>query len=82
MIAALASRRREEQGTAEALRAVAIGVRELVGGVHAQPFGTQRDAITIALTLRMPVLVERDGGDAVAIDHHLIGVRHRKQHRR
>ena len=31
----------KEQGAAEALGAVAVGVGELVGGVHAQPFGTQ-----------------------------------------
>src|SRR5207302_4880591 len=47
--ARLARRLREEQRTAKALAAVAVGVRELIGGVHAQPFGTDGDPIGVAL---------------------------------
>src|SRR5947209_1245294 len=64
----------KEQRAAKALGAIARGMRELIGGMHAQPFDTQRDPIRIATTLRMTVLIERDGGDAVAMNDGLIGV--------
>src|SRR5437660_2503707 len=47
----------KEQGAAKALGTVAIGVGELVGGMHAQPFLTQRHAIRSTLTLRMAMRV-------------------------
>ena len=64
----------KEQGTAKALRPVAIGVRKLEAGVHAQSFGTQGHAITVALAVGMAMLVERNGGHAPAMGHGLIGV--------
>jgi hypothetical protein len=55
---------RKEQWTAEALGAIAIGMVELVGRMHAQALGTQRGAIDIAFIHRMGVLVEGHGSDA------------------
>ena len=36
---------------------------ELVGGMHSQSFGTQRNAITITTALGMAMEIEWDGGD-------------------
>ena len=74
MVARLSAGLRKEQWAAKALRQVAVGMGELVGGVHAQPFGTQRHSVSGPLAFRMPMLVLGDGGDATAVDHHLIGV--------
>ena len=74
LIAGLFGLLREEQGAAKALRTIAIGVVELEGRHHAEAFGAQRHAIDIAPTLGMTVLVERDGGDAVARSGPLIAV--------
>ncbi len=68
----------EEQGAAEALRAVAVGLVELVGRIHAQASRTQRHAIRSALVDGMAMLVERHGSDAAmdsafgAYYHHLV----------
>jgi hypothetical protein len=43
------------------LGTIAIGVGELVGGVHAQAALTERGAIGIALALRMPMGIEGNG---------------------
>src|SRR6266516_2440160 len=55
----------KEQGTAEALGAVAIGMVELKGGMHRQLFGTQRGAIGLPLVDGMSVLVERHSCNAL-----------------
>jgi len=74
VVTALACRRRPEQRAAKALRAVAVGVGKREGGVHAPALGTQGDAIDIAPTLGMPMLVEGDGGDAPTMHDGLIDV--------
>ncbi len=74
MVAGLSARFRKKQGTAKALRQVAIGVGELEGGIQTQSFGTQGHTITVALALRMAMLVERDGGHTPATGHRLVGV--------
>ncbi len=69
----LAGRLGKEQGTAKALGTVAVGMGELVGGVHAQALRAERGAIGIALALRMAMAIEGNGGDA-ATGHGLIDV--------
>src|SRR6266566_1828703 len=64
----------KEQGAAKALGEVAIGVRKLVGGMHAKAFDAQRHAVGITTALGMTVLVERNGCDATAMHHGLVGV--------
>src|SRR6266700_1625134 len=63
MVAALAGMLRKEQWAAEALGTVAIGVIELKGGMHGQPFGTHRGAIGSPFINWMGVLVECDGSN-------------------
>ncbi len=46
-----------EQGAAVALGAVAVGMLELVGGVHAQAFWTARHAVWVTSVNRMSMLV-------------------------
>ena len=73
----------KEQRAAKALGAVAIGVGELVGGLHAQPLVAQRRAIGVRLTLGMAVRVERDGRDAPTQRHRLVdATSHRRRHQR
>ena len=73
----------KEQGAAKALGAVAVGVRELVGGMHAQPDGTQGYAIRSTLTLRMAVRVEGNGGNTASKNRRLIDATcHQKRHPR
>jgi hypothetical protein len=74
MVTGLAGRRWIEQRTAVALRAVALGMLELVGRMHAQADGTQRSAIGIALIHWMSMLIERNGGNTSATHTGLIGV--------
>jgi len=57
----------KEEGTAEALRTVAVGVGELVDGVHAQAFGTQRYAISSPLAVGIAMRVEGNGCDAASM---------------
>src|SRR6266567_1106453 len=64
----------KEQGAAKALGEVAIGVRKLVGGMHAKAFDAQRHAVGITTALGMTVLVECNGSDATAMHHGLVGV--------
>ena len=64
MIAVRAGGLRKEQGTAEAEGAIAIGMVELEGGLHAQFFGTDRGPISGPLVERVGMLVEWDGSDA------------------
>jgi hypothetical protein len=62
VVAGLLRRLRKEQRTAIALRAIAIGMLELVRGVHAQAARTEGGAIRIAFVDGMRMLVERNGG--------------------
>src|SRR6266480_6530858 len=64
----------KEQGAAKALGAVAVGVRKLGGGMHAKAFDAQRHAVGITTALGMTMLVERNGSDASAMHHGLVGV--------
>src|SRR5207247_3081540 len=74
VVTGLAGRGRIEQRTAIALRPVAVGMPELVGGVHAQADGTQRRAIRIALIDRMVMLVEGDSGHTTARRTRLVDI--------
>jgi hypothetical protein len=74
MGAALARWRWMEQGTAIALRAVAVGMLELVGGMHTQADGAQRRPISVTRIDRMRMLIEGHGGDARARRTGLVGV--------
>ena len=74
MLTGLASCGRKEQRAAKALGTIAIGVLEVGGGMHGQADGTQRDALGGALVLRMPMLIERDGGHPSAKDAGLVDI--------
>ncbi len=54
----------KEQRTAEALRPLAVGMAKLKGGLHAQPYRAQGDAISSTFINGMPMLVEWDRRDA------------------
>ncbi len=74
MVTGLARRRWIEQRTAIALRAIAIGVRTLVGGMHVQACRAARRPIRVARHVLVPMGVERDGCDALPVSHRLIDV--------
>ncbi len=74
MVTGLARRRSIEQRTAIALHAIAVGVRTLVGGMHAQSCRAARRPIRVARHVLVPMGVERDGGDALPVSHRLIDV--------
>ena len=74
MVAGLAAWLRKKQRAAKALRAIAVGVGELKGGMHAPAFLTQRHAIRSAMTLRMAMGIEGDGRHAVTMSHHLVHI--------
>jgi hypothetical protein len=74
MVAPVARELRKEQRAAKALGAVAVGVGELVAGMHTQAFVAQRRAIRVVLTFGMAVGVERDGSDAPTQRHHLVDI--------
>ena len=58
VVAGLSSPLGMQQRTAVALGAIAIGMSELIRGMHAQAFGAQGDAIRIACEGRMAMLIE------------------------
>ena len=64
MLATLASGLGEEQGATGALSAVALGMLELIGRLHAQADRTTGHAIGIADKSGMGMLVEGDSSDA------------------
>ncbi len=72
MVTGLARRRWIEQRAAIALRAIAVGVLKLVGGMHAQACRAARRPIRVARLVLVPMGVERDGGDALPVSHRLI----------
>lgn len=72
MLTALPGLFRKEQGTAKALGAIAVGMAELVSGMHRQAFGAERDALLGTVMFRMAVLVERNGSHAATKDTGLI----------
>ena len=74
MVAALAGGLGKEQGTAIALRPVAVGVGELVSGMHAQAARAERHPVGIALIDGMGVLVLGNSGDAPAEGTGLVDV--------
>jgi hypothetical protein len=74
MVTGLACALRIEQRTAIALRPEAIGMPELVSGMHAQALRASRSAIGVAWHLVVGMLVERDGGNASTRCAGLVGV--------
>lgn len=74
VVTGLARALRKEHGTAIALRPEAVGMPELIGGVHAQAFRAVGCAIRVAWHLVVGMLVERDGGNAPARCASLVGV--------
>ncbi len=74
MLTAVSVGRGKEQGAAEALSAVAVGMLKLIGRMHAQPDGTQRRAIRIALKDRVAMLIEGNGSNTAMTSSALIDV--------
>ena len=74
VVAGLASRLWEEQGAEEALGAIAVGMGELEGGVHAQPFGTQRHPIGSALAGGMAMRIEGNRRDTLLPSSALVDI--------
>src|SRR5947209_3742770 len=74
LLTARSSRLREEQGTAKALSAKAVGVLKEEGGMHTQAFGAAWGAIGIARDFFVAMAIERDGSDARPVSHRLIDV--------
>ena len=74
MLAGLAGGLGEEQGTAVALSAVALGMLELLRRLHAQTGRTAWDAISIALEGGMAVRIEGNGRDAATESARLIRI--------
>ena len=64
VLAGLAGGLGEEQGTTVALGAIAFGMLELIGRLHAQAYGAARDAIGVAKDSGMTVRIEGDSRDA------------------
>ena len=74
MLAGGSRRLRKEQGTAKALHAIATGVLELEGGMHAQACEASRGAIRVARDFIVAMGIEGDGSDARSVSHRLIDV--------
>src|SRR5579875_400906 len=74
MVTAFAVRCGKEQRATKALGAIAVGMHEERGGMHAQTFATARHAVGVTTTIRMAVLIERDGSDAVPMHYRLVDV--------
>ena len=64
----------EEQRTAKALSAVAVGVLEEKDRVHAQAFGAVRSAIRIARHLLVAVIVQGNGSNTLSVCHRFVDV--------
>ena len=74
MVAGLASRLWEEQGAEEALGAIAVGMGELEGRRHVQPFGTQRHPIGSAWAGGMAMRIEGNRRDTLLPSSALVDV--------
>ncbi len=74
MLAGLAGGLLEEQRTTVALGAIALGMLELIGRLHAQAHGTARDAIGVAKDSGMAMLIQGNGSDAAPEGTGLIGI--------
>ncbi len=74
MWAALAGLFGKEQGTAEALGAIAVGMLELKVRRHRQLFRAERSAVRLSFIKRVGVLVERDGRDAAMQEGSLVDI--------
>ena len=68
------TRRRKVQGAAIELSTIAIGMGKDVGGMHAQAFGTQGNAIGVAFKGGMSMLILGNGGDAAVQRTFLVDV--------
>ena len=64
----------EEQGTAKALSAKAVGVLKGEGGMHAQACPAPGGAIRVTRDFFVAMAIEGDGSDARAVSHRLIDV--------
>jgi hypothetical protein len=67
MVRGLPCRLRKEERAAKALRATAMGVRKLVGGMHAQASRAVWRAIGVARHFLVPMAIEQNGGDALKV---------------
>ena len=74
MVARLAGVLWEEERTAKALGAVAVGMAERVGGVHAQACRAVGGPIGVAWDVLVSMAVERDSGNAPPMGYRFVDV--------
>ena len=73
-LTALARAGGKEQRTAKALGTVAVGVLELVGGMHAQACRAIGGPVGVTWDGFMAVAVEGDGGDTWPMGHRFVDI--------